>query len=257
MHTFGITCSTWPNQGNTTLTILSKFPGWVLRSFSPRHWNLACRNLNLCSKASAGMIKPWSSCQHQYPNKRDLHIQAQVFPFVVVVWQPEPRKDFVNPIALTVGFNPRNISFCLMHCLHLGIAHFCNGGALLCLLSFNFFGSFAYMFRNSFGMFWEFVFLKANHWWQRDKYCCITLLPLKVQPLWNCPSSWMRWRRGSASGSWLMESSIWFWSIAVLYLVILIIHWALITSAKCFISCGWYTHMMSFGLLFLRDGKSW
>ena len=39
-----------------------------------------------------------------------------------------------------VGFDPQNIRFCLMHVLHQGLAHFCNGGALLCLLNLGFFG---------------------------------------------------------------------------------------------------------------------
>ena len=51
------------------------------------------------------------------------------------------RKGFINPLAFTVGFHPTLIRYCLMHTLHLGLAHFCNGGALLCLMSFGYFSN--------------------------------------------------------------------------------------------------------------------
>lgn len=50
------------------------------------------------------------------------------------------RKQWVNPMAFTAGFHPEMIKYCLMHVLHLGVAHLCNGGALMVLMEHEFFG---------------------------------------------------------------------------------------------------------------------
>ena len=46
----------------------------------------------------------------------------------------------------------------MMHVLHLGVAHFCTGGALLCLMSLDFFGTFA----NTVVSFTSFTFTPQN-----------------------------------------------------------------------------------------------
>ena len=69
------------------------------------------------------------------------HPHFRKHPYILNAVSAQLRKDFVNPLAFTVGFDPRNIRYCLMHVLHLGVAHFCNGGALLCLMEYDFFGS--------------------------------------------------------------------------------------------------------------------
>ena len=51
------------------------------------------------------------------------------------------RKQYVNPLCMTVGWQPTMVKYCMMHTLHLGICHWVNGGALLTLIHHNFFGS--------------------------------------------------------------------------------------------------------------------
>lgn len=52
-----------------------------------------------------------------------------------------PRNPYINPLAFLVGFHPTMIRYCLMHTLHLGLLHHVNGGILLCLMNFEYFGT--------------------------------------------------------------------------------------------------------------------
>lgn len=51
------------------------------------------------------------------------------------------RYDYVNPLAFVQGFGSHMIQYCAMHTLHLGVLHHVNGGALLCLMAYDFFGA--------------------------------------------------------------------------------------------------------------------
>ena len=55
--------------------------------------------------------------------------------------QTIPRYDYVNPLTFVIGWNHSMIHYCLMHTLHLGVLHHVNGGCLLCLMAFEFFGA--------------------------------------------------------------------------------------------------------------------
>ena len=56
------------------------------------------------------------------------------------VWGTTPRTDYINPLAFVVGWRASHIHYCLMHTLHLGVLHHVNGGCLVCLMGFDFFG---------------------------------------------------------------------------------------------------------------------
>ena len=139
------------------------------------------------------------------------HPHFRKHPYILNAVSAQLRKDFVNPLAFTVGFDPRNIRYCLMHVLHLGVAHFCNGGALLCLMEYDFFGSLPsfYFIAKNFDIFLvvlEIMFLPSTHpcmIWS----CQVTLGWRQVQRGHRYQNSWRCWPSGFDSGLRPIQSS--------------------------------------------------
>ena len=94
--------------------------------------------------------------------------------WLMFVWTS---KD-VNPLCMTVGWQPTMVKYCMMHTLHLGICHWVNAGALLTLIHHNFFGSSTAKgehtkFNSSSFMFFQELASKAPKQWQRSCICWI------------------------------------------------------------------------------------
>ena len=104
------------------MAISKEFPGWAQLNFLQRPWTLAVGYILWPSVVVAKEFQVFTG--------------ILLWPFCL-----QFRKGFINPLAFTVGFDPTMIRYCLMHTLHLGLAHFCNGGALLCLMSFGYFST--------------------------------------------------------------------------------------------------------------------
>ena len=130
-----------------------KFEGLCLPIFFIFQFDVVVPQKSLQVSSNTGPYNAKNS-RHEYINPLCLHI-SYFFQIDVVVPQKvlqassntgpynaqHSRHEYVNPLAFVIGWHPSMIHYCMMHTLHLGVFHHVNGGCLLCLMSFDFFGT--------------------------------------------------------------------------------------------------------------------
>ena len=125
------------------------------------------------------------------------------------------RKQYVNPLCMTVGWQPTMVKYCMMHTLHLGICHWVNGGALLTLIHHNFFGSSTApkkSIQSTSKLITVFTYWHPRHPINgRDHAPVESPIPGLVQAAWDKPWANLHWYSTLASRGlgWASTQSLW------------------------------------------------